>query len=947
MYKQDLPSAEDISAVGLEDGGGRLVKIRFAHIRDVFSHFQTVVHLHENVHADGETWLNGDQVSVASEFLSEVLAPLIDKLDELSDPFETLRDAKKGDPLSKWKKFVDFSTTRKTLATHAAITPYNPLMFIYSLIMIYGKFVTELDFTQQASLKHALVASRTLTDLSLKQCDDLAAKYYGEHLRWESAASARKCRLFKKCREVLRELVLNNAISYGDLPPILMQQIRAEYSVKANRFLDEQHQRLVKCLAESSGIQSFPPVEALIKKEPVNWNPLHHLVNPGIDNLDYLPEQRSVVLAGVSKIRRIAAVNDRSYITGVLIIGAPGTGKSYLAYNLVTYALTCGLNAVTTTLTALRASQLGGIWIHSLFCMRPGMSISNDPNIDAMICRNALVRNPEKVALLQTMHVLMIDEIGLLSLQQLTVIDLVLREVRQCKRTFGGVLVIATGDYCQLQPINGQLVWQSLTLFTSFDLFSLRHLVRSMHDKNLQEVINLSRKSQLSPSELNIVANIIRADAKFVESFNDAPEAFIKVVSKKEARDKLTKDCMQARQQKMDAENADRTERRQPLLKMATFDAQDEYETRPGEWSQAPNKISRLLTQAVREVSKLLVCEGDTMRITRNDSSSANFQYSNGQTCRILDITFDEDGKPKSVEVELARPGTTHFPENVTRVELRKSAGQPVQVGRQMVIARRKQLPVVWHEIMTIHAAIGQTRDGLITCMSKNKNSVYYVWSREQFIVLISRVHYLNTVYFVGETPGMEEENIREQTLEAVRYILGPNRAPPHWAGIERWIEVTNMIAPEPVVNMQDFLPLHTFQQALPLDDVPCVYMYVSKRYFMQYHIGHCSDLTLQLRSDNSPIPLVGPEVVGGNEIEHRAVWRPFYVACYIIGRDRHLSERERYQIRQLLRERCRVAASSSVAFQVIEDWVREFNAENDEGRQITLVKLCHPAVLN
>ena len=926
------PCNANLASEPLEDGGGRFVKIRFSHIREVYDYFQTRVQQHERAalldDATEDIWLNGDQVSVARKFLDNVLKKLV----EFEGPIEKLRESALG------KNFVDFSSEKRTIATHSAITPYNPVMFTYSMIMIYGKFVTELDFSQQASLKEALIASRVLTNFSPEQCDKLIGRYYEEHLHWESASSGRKCRLMKRCREVLRDLVLNDNINYADMPPILMHQIHGKYTQKAVTFIEEQHHRLVKSLAEVSGIQNFPSVQDLTNRLPVEWNPLDNLVRPGDDEPNYLPEQRTVLCAGMNKLRRIVAVKDRSYIKGLLLMGAPGTGKSFLAYNLVTYALTLGLSAVTTTLTALRACQLGGIWIHSLFCMRPTTSVSNDPNIDAHNCKNGLLKSPEKLALLRDMHVLMIDEIGLLSLQQLTVIDLVLRDVRRCRRAFGGVLVIATGDYCQLPAITGELIWQSQTLFHNVDWFSLSYLVRSMDDRDLQNIINQIRKCDLLEDEIEKIAQKVIEKTTCVNAWDKAPEAFIKVVGKRQAKQELEKKVIQARYEKLRKENAIRAKRGLPMLKSSEFKARDEYQSQPGQWTEAPKRISDKLTKFVRESRTLLVCQGDLMRITRNDpSSSTNSRYSNGQTCRVLDIIPGDDDNETDVIVEVARPGTTEFPEKEkTVVKFSRSYSISTQVGKEMVLARRKQLPLVSHEVFTVHSTQGLTMEGLITCMEEQKNSAYHIWMREQFLTLISRVKSLSTVYFVGT---------EEQTIKAIRKVLAEK--PKSWKAVERWIQINNMIDASPSLEFEDNLPLHASSNALPTDEIPCVYMLVSLRDFTMYHFGLTTNLAERVYMENALLPLPDAENTKGNNIVDKELFGQCFVACYILGRDTHLTEAECYHIRCQLRLRSEQRRAGSYgAYRIMEDYVTEVNGAED-GKQIVLVKICRVSVLD
>ena len=163
-------------------------------------------------------------------------------------------------------------------------------------------------------------------------------------------------------------------------------------------------------------------------------------------------------------------------------------------------------------------------------------------------------------------------------------------------------------------------------------------------------------------------------------------------------------------------------------------------------------------------------------------------------------------------------------------------------------------------------------------------------------------------------------------------------------------IVARNMVAAAAaaVIEVEDNIPLHISLQALPMDEIPCVYLMVSTRITTHCYFGHCTNLKTELRNTNSVFPLISDEVVHGNEFPHREVYRPWLVVGYILGRDSHLTETERFRIRTNLRIRCNQAnAESYAAFQMMEDYVREFNATNRVGREIVLVKCCQVRVLD
>jgi len=88
--------------------------------------------------------------------------------------------------------------------------------------------------------------------------------------------------------------------------------------------------------------------------------------------------------------------------------------------------------------------------------------------------------------LLMTLDVLLLDECGQLSAQQLAQLDIILRDVRQTNVPFGGVLIFGTFDHCQLGAIDGLPFLLSSHIMTDFCLLKMKHSVRAYCDVPLQ-----------------------------------------------------------------------------------------------------------------------------------------------------------------------------------------------------------------------------------------------------------------------------------------------------------------------------------------------------------------------------------------------------------------------------------------------------------------------------
>ena len=142
---------------------------------------------------------------------------------------------------------------------------------------------------------------------------------------------------------------------------------------------------------------------------------------------------------------------------------------------------------------AARATAMGGIHIHK-FC---GLSVkcTGNPYRLAELAMDKLHRKSQicYLHMLLTMDVLVFDEIGQLSAELLTIIDIILRKLRNSAIPFGGVLIIGTMDHTQFGAIDGLPLYLSSHLLTDFSLVRLDQSVRAHMDPDFQRIQAIAR----------------------------------------------------------------------------------------------------------------------------------------------------------------------------------------------------------------------------------------------------------------------------------------------------------------------------------------------------------------------------------------------------------------------------------------------------------------------
>ena len=143
----------------------------------------------------------------------------------------------------------------------------------------------------------------------------------------------------------------------------------------------------------------------------------------------------------------------------VFITGSAGTGKTYLLNSYIKYLRERRIIPAIVAPTGIAASHLGGQTIHSFFGIGIREIIDNT-FIESLLHKKYLLVRFAKV------EILIIDEISMVSPELFSSMDRLLQAFKNSEKPFGGVQVIASGDFFQLPPISKtpkekRFAWQS------------------------------------------------------------------------------------------------------------------------------------------------------------------------------------------------------------------------------------------------------------------------------------------------------------------------------------------------------------------------------------------------------------------------------------------------------------------------------------------------------
>ncbi|WP_419175724.1 helix-turn-helix domain-containing protein [Desulfosediminicola sp.] len=193
----------------------------------------------------------------------------------------------------------------------------------------------------------------------------------------------------------------------------------------------------------------------------------------------------------------------------IFLTGKAGTGKTTFLHKIKEQT---EKRLIITAPTGVAAINAGGVTLHSFFQLPFG---PYRPGTDPFAQQNKHRMSKEKRNIINSLDLLVIDEISMVRADLLDLVDCVLRKYRRTDAPFGGVQLLMIGDLHQLSPVVKESDWQILGehydspyFFSSQALkqtelipIELKHIYRQS-DTNFIELLNLVRDNKLDSTSL-------------------------------------------------------------------------------------------------------------------------------------------------------------------------------------------------------------------------------------------------------------------------------------------------------------------------------------------------------------------------------------------------------------------------------------------------------------
>lgn len=128
------------------------------------------------------------------------------------------------------------------------------------------------------------------------------------------------------------------------------------------------------------------------------------------------------------------------------ITGPAGSGKTYLLNEYIKWLKAKNIKVAITASTGIAATHLQGLTIHSWSGLGVKDSLSAY-DLESLLEKKYLWQHFDQTS------VLIIDEISMLSAEQLDAVDMICRAFKKNDVPFGGMQIVLSGDFFQLPPI--------------------------------------------------------------------------------------------------------------------------------------------------------------------------------------------------------------------------------------------------------------------------------------------------------------------------------------------------------------------------------------------------------------------------------------------------------------------------------------------------------------
>lgn len=442
----------------------------------------------------------------------------------------------------------------------------------------------------------------------------------------------------------------------------------------------------------------------------------------------------------------------------IFLTGRAGTGKTTFLRELRQRS---PKRMIVVAPTGVAAINAGGVTVHSFFQLPFG------PYIPAMQQgeggRLKMNFNREKIAIIRSLDLLVIDEISMVRADMLDAVNDVLQRYRDRSKPFGGVQLLMIGDLQQLAPVVKPQEWELIREHyaspyffdsralrsTTYITLELRHIYRQS-DGGFIDILNRVRDNAVDP------ATLAKLNSRYIAGFEPDDDAgYITLTSHNDTARAIN-------------------ERKLGSLDAPSFTFSCQVEGTFPEYLY-PND------------SELILKKGAQVMFIKNDVSGQH-RYFNGKIGRVtaigeskIEVTLDDAAEPVDVGID-------------EWTNVKYAIDPQTQEITEAVEGVFRQFPLKPAWAITIHKSQGLTFERAIIDAAES-------FSHGQVYVALSRCRSFEGL--VLRTPLQGRSIIDDATIRAFNRNLAENQPDETLLSAQRQLYYRSLL-----FDMFDFVPL-------------------------------------------------------------------------------------------------------------------------------------------
>ncbi|MCF6185967.1 MAG: AAA family ATPase [Desulfobulbaceae bacterium] len=358
----------------------------------------------------------------------------------------------------------------------------------------------------------------------------------------------------------------------------------------------------------------------------------------------------------------------------IFLTGKAGTGKTTFLHTLQENP---SKRMIVTAPTGVAAINAGGVTLHSFFQLPFGPFVPGSETFERNKQRQFRF-SKEKKRIIQSLDLLVIDEISMVRADLLDAVDAVLRRHRRNDRPFGGVQLLMIGDLHQLSPVARHDEWQLLQQqYASVYFFSSKALARTelvtielqhiyrQSDARFIKLLNLVRDNRLDSSSM------AELNQRYIQKFTpDDDQGYITLTTHNSSADAINRKRLQTlteKEHRFKAEiSGDFPEQMYPapadLVLKERAQVMFVRNDPSGDKLYYNGKIGKITDISGKTIS--VRCPGDRDEIVVEPVGWENIKYTLSQENR--EITEETIGKFEQYPLKLAWAITIHKSQGLT-----------------------------------------------------------------------------------------------------------------------------------------------------------------------------------------------------------------------------------------------------------------------------------------